>query len=77
MKKVKAVVEIIGVREAAQILHVSHVTLIDKIDAGIFDIPYSRIGWRIRFRRKDVEDFFNNSFTSNRQKRTRKKKEEV
>lgn len=55
--------EIIGSKEAAKILHVSYVTLLAKIKDGTYDLPYALFGTIHKFKRKDVEDFFNNSFS--------------
>ena len=55
--------EIIPMREAAKILHISYSSMVQLIKKkGVLKIPHSRIGDRIKFKRKDVEDYFQKTF---------------
>lgn len=54
--------EIIGSKEAAEILHISRVYFLRMLKNGKIPIPCVKIGEYPKFRRKDVEDYWNSKF---------------
>lgn len=53
---------IIGLSEAAKILKIAPTTLLKRLHDGTTQIPYAHIGKVYKFKREDVEDYFNNLF---------------
>lgn len=60
--------EIISAREASDILHLSYPYFLKLLREGTITIPCSKIGKHVRFRRKDVQDYFEKTFTESYKK---------
>jgi len=59
MKKKK---EYIGAHEASKIMHIGYRRFMKELMEGHIDLPFSRPGFKYFFRRKDVVEYFENSF---------------
>lgn len=57
--------EIIGAKEASEILHVSKSYFLQLLKKKSLPIKFIKIGTRAKFRRKDVEDYFESHFSDN------------
>jgi len=55
--------EIISAREASDILHLSYPYFLKLLREGVIIIPCSKIGKHVKFKRKDVQDYFEKTFT--------------
>ena len=55
--------EIISAREASDILHLSYPYFLKLLREGVITIPCSKIGKHVKFKRKDVQDYFEKTFT--------------
>jgi excisionase family DNA binding protein len=55
--------EIISSKEAAKILHISKPIFVKMLKNGELPIPCVKIGQYVKFRKKDVEDYWNSKFS--------------
>ena len=60
--------EIISAKEASDILHLSYPYFLKLLREGTITIPCSQIGKHVRFKRKDVQDYFEKTFTESYKK---------
>jgi excisionase family DNA binding protein len=64
--------EIISAREASDILHISYAYFLKLLREGTITIPFSQIGKHVKFKRKDVQDYFEKTFTEPYKKEDKK-----
>ena len=63
--------EIISAKEASDILHLSYPYFLKLLREGAIKIPCSKIGKHVKFKRKDVQDYFEKTFTESYKKEDR------
>ena len=60
--------EIISAKEASDILHLSYPYFLRLLREGAIILPCSKIGKHVKFKRKDVQDYFEKTFTESYKK---------
>lgn len=55
--------EIIGAKEAAEILQISYTHFLKLLREKKITVPFSKLGKHARFKKRDVENYFQKTFT--------------